>query len=341
VGGFDVIIVDAPPIPDPAPGMLKMQLEFAHVTRPDEVFFVADARTGSEAARAARAIHGALRLTGVVLTRMDEDREGGALLSMRKLSGVPVRYLGTGPRPEDFEEFHPDRLTERILGRGDIPSLVEEVPPAVDQEAVSKCAEALFAGTFTMDDFLGLFEHMKKLGPLKEVLAQAGPGLAQLAEGMSAEEMECQMAHTKAMILSMTPAERSRPDVMGRSRQCRIARGSGTALDDVNDLLKEFQNTRKMYRQIGREGPGAFIAQREPKKRAMRRRDGRGVVCERCGAPYGLVGVPVAGIAYHDSPVFEVRYACQRPGCSAPDIIFRVPEADLTPEERRRLNRWE
>jgi signal recognition particle subunit SRP54 len=172
---------------------------------------------------------------------------------------------------------------------GDIVSLVEKAQEVVDQEEVQKRAEALFTGTFTMEDFLGLFEQMKKLGPMKQVLEQAGPGFAQLTEGMSAEEMEDQMVHTKAMILSMTPDERFQPELIDHPRRRRIARGSGTSLDEVNQLLKEFKHTRKMFKQIGQQGGfGGFLVRRGFRKRKMRQlKDMK----KQGGLPFNLPGL--------------------------------------------------
>ncbi len=279
--GHDVVVLDTA-------GRLAIDREMmdevksvAEKVQPDEVFLVCDAMTGQDAVNSAKAFNDELSLTGVILTKLDGDARGGAAMSVKAITGKPIKFAGVGEKLEDFEEFHPDRMAGRILGMGDIVSLVEKAQSELDREQVQKQAEALFTGTFTMDDFLGLFEQMKKLGPMKDVLEKAGPGFAQMAEGMTAEEMEKMMVHTKAMILSMTPEERFQPEVIDHSRRRRIARGSGTSLEEVNQLLKEFKQSRKMFKEMGKMGGlGGFVVRRGFRKRKMRqlkelRRDGR------------------------------------------------------------------
>jgi signal recognition particle subunit SRP54 len=288
--GRDVVILDTA-------GRLAIDREMmdevkavAEKVTPDEIFLVCDAMTGQDAVNSAKAFNDELSLTGVILTKLDGDARGGAAMSVKEVTGKPIKFAGVGEKVEDFEEFHPDRMAGRILGMGDIVSLVEKAQEVVDQEEVQKRAEALFTGTFTMEDFLGLFDQMKKLGPMKQVLEQAGPGFAQLTEGMSAEEMEDQMVHTRAMILSMTPEERFQPEVIDHPRRRRIARGSGTSLDEVNQLLKEFKHTRKMFKQIGQQGGfGGFLVRRGFRKRKMRQlKDMK----KQGGIPFSLPGMP-------------------------------------------------
>ncbi|MHC4862280.1 MAG: signal recognition particle receptor subunit alpha [Planctomycetota bacterium] len=223
------------------------------------------------------------------------------------------------------------RVVQRVLldlGLVKLDPEVEEAQEAIDQEAAQEQAEKLFAGTFTMDDFLGLFEQMKKLGPMKKVMEMAGPGFDQLTDGISPEEVEVQMARTKAMILSMTPRERFHPEILDDSRRRRIARGSGTSLGDVDQLMKEFKQARKMFKQVGQQGGlGSALARRGLRKRRSRRlrmlyEDGqvigrtRRLPCSRCGAPSVLTGTPT----------------------SAGEELG--PANRLSPEERDRWNRW-
>jgi signal recognition particle subunit SRP54 len=267
--GRDVVILDTA-------GRLAIDREMmdevravAKKTDPDEIFLVCDAMTGQDAVNSADAFNRELELTGVILTKLDGDARGGAAMSVKAVTGKPIKFACVGEKTEDFEEFHPDRMAGRILGMGDIVTLVEKAQETIDQDAAQEQAEKLFTGTFTMDDFLGLFEQMKKLPMgMKQMMEMAGPGFAQLTEGMSSEEMETQMARTKAMILSMTPRERFHPETLDVSRRRRIAKGSGTALGDVNQLLKEFKQARKMFKQVGQQGGlGGALARRGFRKR--------------------------------------------------------------------------
>jgi signal recognition particle subunit SRP54 len=269
--GRDVVILDTA-------GRLAIDREMMDEVRsvaakvdPDEVFLVCDSMTGQDAVNSAKAFNEELELTGVILTKLDGDARGGAAMSVKAVTGKPIKFAGVGEKIEDFEEFHPDRMAGRILGMGDIVTLVEKAQETVDQEEAQEQAEKLFTGTFTMDDFLSLFEQMKKLGPMKQVMEMAGPGFAQMTEGMSADEIETQMSRTKAMILSMTAKERFHPEVLDVSRRRRVARGSGTTLDDVNMLVKEFKQARKMFKQMGQQsGIGAALARRGFRKQKQK-----------------------------------------------------------------------
>lgn len=244
---------------------------------PHEVFLVCDAMTGQDAVNSAKAFNEELELTGVILTKLDGDARGGAAMSVKAVTGKPIKFAGVGEKIEDFEEFHPDRMAGRILGMGDIVSLVEKAQEEIDQEEAREQAEKLFTGTFTMDDFIGLFDQVKKLGPIGKVMEQLGPGAEQLTQGMNAEDMEKQMGRTKAMILSMTQRERIHPELIDHSRRRRIAKGSGTSLDDVNGLLKEFKQTRKMFKQLGQGGGGlggALVRRGFRKKKMKQLRQG-------------------------------------------------------------------
>ncbi len=293
--GQDVVILDTA-------GRLAIDREMMDEVRavarkvdPQEIFLVCDAMTGQDAVNSAKAFDEELALTGVILTKLDGDARGGAAMSVKAVTGKPIKYAGLGEKLEDFAEFHPDRMAGRILGMGDIVSLVEKAQEAIDQEQAQEQAAKLFAGSFDMEDFLGLFDQMKKLGSMKKVLEQAGPGFAQFTEGMSGEEMEKEMARTKAMILSMTPKERYRPEILDVSRRRRIARGSGTSLDDVNRLLKEFKLVRKQFKQLGQQGgiagKLAMRGVRKRKKRRMKDLLGKG------GLPGELGGLPDSGDA--------------------------------------------
>ncbi|MHC4470546.1 MAG: signal recognition particle protein [Planctomycetota bacterium] len=295
--GRDVVILDTA-------GRLAIDREMmdevkavAKKVAPDEIFLVCDAMTGQDAVNSAKAFNEILELTGVILTKLDGDARGGAAMSVKAVTGRPIKFAGVGEKVEDIEEFHPDRMAGRILGMGDIVTLVEKAQDAIDQEAAQEQAEKLFTGTFTMDDFLGLFEQMKKLGPMKKVMEMAGPGFDQLTEGMSSDEIETQMARTKAMILSMTPRERFHPEVLDVSRRRRVAKGSGTSLGDVNQLVKEFKQARKMFKQVGQQGglAGAMA------KRGFRKRKSRQL--KDIKATGGQLPVDIPGFSTGDGGV--------------------------------------
>ena len=265
----------------------------AKKVEPHEIFLVCDAMTGQDAVNSAKAFNEELELTGVILTKLDGDARGGAAMSVKAVTGKPIKFAGIGEKIEDFEEFHPDRMAGRILGMGDIVTLVERAQQELDQDQAREQAEKLFTGTFTMDDFLGIFDQVKKLGPIGKVMEMI-PGAGQLMEGMSPDDMEKQVSRTKAMIHSMTPRERIHPESIDQSRRRRIARGSGTSLDDVNGLLKEFKQTRKMFKQLGQGGGGlggALVRRgfRKGKKQQLKQMKAAG------GLPLDLPGFPAGG----------------------------------------------
>jgi len=266
--GRDVVILDTAGRLAIDREMMDEVASVAKKTAPDEIFLVCDAMTGQDAVTSAEAFNKELELTGIILTKLDGDARGGAAMSVKEVTGKPIKFVGVGEKIEDFEEFHPDRMAGRILGMGDIVTLVEKAQENIDQEEAQAQAEKMFSGTFTMDDFLGLFEQMNKLGGVTKLLGHLGEQGKQLTQGMDEEEMEKQMVHTKAMILSMTARERIHPELIDHSRRRRIAKGSGTTLDDVNQLLKEFKQSRKMMKQMGKQGGLAGkLAQRGIMKR--------------------------------------------------------------------------
>jgi len=209
-----------------------------------------DAMTGQEAVRVAEAFHAKLPVTGLVLTKMDGDARGGAALSIRAATGLPVAFLGTGERTDGLEPFHPDRLAQRILGMGDILSFVERVQDNVDQAEAEQAAERMMQNRFTLEDFRTQLNQIKKMGPIGQLL-QMVPGASQMA-GAAQEAVDSgQMKRIEAIIDSMTPDERRRPEIIKASRRRRIAIGSGTSTADVNRLLKQFVEMQRMMKMIG------------------------------------------------------------------------------------------
>ncbi len=216
--------------------------------QPQEVLLVADAATGQQAVSVATHFHEALGLTGLVLTKLDGDARGGAALSMREVTQQPIKFAGMGEKLDQFEPFHPDRLAGRILGMGDIVSLVEKAAAAIDEDEARAMEEKLRTASFDLNDFLTQFKMMKKLGPLENLLALV-PGMSNV-KGFSVDEK--QMKRVEAIVLSMTQPERKNPDILNARRRQRIARGSGVSVTEVNDLLKRFSEMRKMMKNMGK-----------------------------------------------------------------------------------------
>ena len=217
--------------------------------KPDEILLVADGMTGQDAVKIAQGFNDALGVTGVILTKMDGDARGGAALSIRAATGLPVAFLGTGERTDGLEAFHPDRLAQRILGMGDILSFVERVQENVDQEEAEKTAKRMMENRFTLEDFRSQLNQIKKMGPIGQLVGMI-PGAGQMA-GAAQEAVDSgQMKRIEAIIDSMTPDERRRPEIIKASRRRRIAIGSGTSTAEVNRLLKQFVEMQRMMKMI-------------------------------------------------------------------------------------------
>jgi signal recognition particle subunit SRP54 len=225
--------------------------EMKHQLHPSEVLLVADAMTGQDAVGVAQQFHERVGLTGLILTKMDGDARGGAALSMRSVTGVPIKYVGVGEKPADLESFYPDRLASRILGMGDALTLIEKAQEVFDQEQAQKMEQKLRTASFTLEDFLEQLRQVKKMGPMSQLLGMV-PGLSGLAGEIPQEVTDKQLVRIEAMISSMTPAERQDPRIIGGSRKRRIARGSGTTVQDVNQLMSQFRLVQKMMKQVSK-----------------------------------------------------------------------------------------
>ncbi len=219
-------------------------------TKPSEVLLVADAMTGQDAVRVASEFHARLGLTGLILTKVDGDARGGAAISMRAVTGVPIKYLGVGEKTDALEDFHPERLASRILGMGDVLTLIEKAQTSLDQEQAFGMAHKLVKGEFNLEDFLQQLQQMKKLGPLSQLLDMI-PGLSQATKGIAPEITDGQFKVIEAIINSMTRQERRNPRLINASRKRRIARGSGTTVQEVNALLTQFRQTQRLMKQLG------------------------------------------------------------------------------------------
>ncbi|WP_376793054.1 signal recognition particle protein [Thermoflexus sp.] len=223
--------------------------------RPGEILLVADAMTGQDAVRAAEAFHRRLGLTGLILTKLDGDARGGAAISIRAVTGVPIKFIGVGEKPDQLEPFQPERLASRILGMGDVLALIEKAQEAVEAEKAAEMARKLTRAEFTLEDFLEQLRMVRKMGPLSQLL-ELMPGYHQLARMISPEEADRQFKRVEAIINSMTPEERRNPEIINASRKRRIARGSGTTVQEVNQLLSEFRQLQRLMKQVksGRGG---------------------------------------------------------------------------------------
>jgi signal recognition particle subunit SRP54 len=233
--------------------------ELTRVVRPVETLLVIDAMVGQEAVAVAQAFASAVPLTGLVLSKIDGDARGGAALSISAVTGLPVKFLGTGEKTDALEPFHPDRLAGRILGMGDVLTLVERAQEAFDQKAAEKTASRLQAGSFTLEDMLEQLQQVKKMGPIDQVIEMI-PGMGGMAKEAQASVDRGDLGRTEAIIRSMTPRERRDPDVLNASRRRRIAAGSGTSIAEVNRLVKQFTDMQKLMKQLrgGRRIPGMF-----------------------------------------------------------------------------------
>jgi signal recognition particle subunit SRP54 len=215
--------------------------------KPAEILYVADAMSGQEAVNVAETFHARLGITGIVFAKIDGDARGGAALSIRSVTGIPIKFLGTGEKPSDLEVFHPDRLASRILGTGDVVTLVEKAQETVDLEQAEKLAKKLQKQAFTFDDFLDQLRQLRKMGSLSDLLGMM-PGMSGQLKGLKVDDDS--LVQVESMIQSMTAQERSRPDILNGSRRKRIARGSGHTIQEVNRFLKQFAAMQKMARSM-------------------------------------------------------------------------------------------
>jgi signal recognition particle protein len=215
---------------------------------PQEVLLVCDAATGQQAVSVAEHFHNALGLTGIILTKLDGDARGGAALSLREVTKQPIKFAGVGEKIDQFEPFYPDRLAGRILGMGDVVSLVEKAAEAITEEDARRMEEKLRTASFDLNDFLQQFKMLRRMGPLENILGML-PGMDKL-KGSSIDEG--QLKRVEAIILSMTPQERARPDILNARRRQRVARGSGTTVTEVNNLILRFSQMRKMMKNTGK-----------------------------------------------------------------------------------------
>jgi signal recognition particle subunit SRP54 len=258
--GADVVIVDTAGRLHVDPEMMRQARKIKDVTKPAHVLMACDAMTGQDAVIQARAFMHDVDTTGFILTKLDGDARGGAALSMTGVTGRPIFFAGTGERLDDLEPFYPDRMAGRILGMGDVLTLIEKAQDTVDVEKAAAAAEQMMQGRFNLEDFLEQLRQMRKLGPIQDILKMLPgvPGGKNAVKEMAEAVDEAELRRAEAMILSMTREERRNPAIISGSRRLRIADGSGTTTADVNQLLKDFEGARKMMRSMmgGKRLPG-------------------------------------------------------------------------------------
>lgn len=259
--GYRFVFIDTAGRLHVNPELMQELATIKESIKPAEVLLVVDAMTGQDAVNVAQAFQNQLGLTGVILTKLDGDARGGAALSVQAVTGCPIKYVGVGEKLDALEPFHPDRMASRILGMGDILTLIEKTQVAVNEEKARELERKLRHQTFTLEDFLEQIQQIRTMGPLPELL-QLFPGLGKVKQLQNLEVSEQEVKRVMAVIQSMTPEERRHPEIINGSRKRRIAAGSGTQIQDVNRLLKQFFQMQQLMRQLGGGGKGKKL----PKK---------------------------------------------------------------------------
>jgi signal recognition particle subunit SRP54 len=267
--GNDVVIVDTAGRLHVDVEMMKQARRIRDAVKPDHVLMACDAMTGQDAVIQAREFLKEVDTTGFVLTKLDGDARGGAALSITAVTGRPVFFAGVGEKPEDLEDFHPDRMAGRIMGMGDVLSLIDKASEKLDADEAKASAEKMLQGAFTLEDFLGQLRQMRQLGPIQDLLKMLPgmPGGKNAFKEIADQVDEQKLSQAEALILSMTPEERRNPGIISGSRRLRIAHGAGSTTSDVNTLLKDFEGARKMMRTMmggGKGGPGMISMPKLP-----------------------------------------------------------------------------
>lgn len=282
--GNDVVILDTAGRLHIDEALMDELKNIKKEVEPNEILLVIDSMTGQDAVNVAKSFNELLDITGVILTKLDGDTRGGAALSVKAVTGRPIKFAGTGEKLDDIEVFHPDRMASRILGMGDVLTLIEDAQNKMDAEKAEEMAQKMMSNKFDFNDLYDQFEQVKKMGPLKGILSKI-PGVGKQLEGVDIDDR--QIDWVQAIILSMTPEERSHPHIMNPSRKRRIATGSGRSIEEVNRLIKQIDQMQKMMRQMTKGGKGS------KKRRKMK------------GLP-GLGGMPMNGMGGPDGmPPFK------------------------------------
>ncbi len=247
--GYDTVFIDTAGRLHIDEALMDELRDIKAEVKPDEILLTVDAMTGQDIVQVARSFHETLQVSGLVVTKMDGDARGGGVLSVRALTQVPVKFVGQGEKVDEMDYFYPERMAERILGMGDILTLVEQAQEKMDMESAQKTAERMMSGTFTLDDMLAQYEQMSKMGPLGNMMKMI-PGLNQFAGQLDDEKASEEMKRQKAIIQSMTKEERQDPSILRASRKNRIAKGSGTTVQEVNKVVNMYEKMKTMFKQM-------------------------------------------------------------------------------------------
>ena len=253
-GGYTVLVIDTAGRSQLDSDMMTELRSVAQKTNPVETLLVVDSMIGQEALPIAEGFRDAIQLTGLILSKMDGDARGGAAISIRSVTGVPIKFLGTGEKLDALESYDPARLSSRILGMGDMIGLIEKAEAAFDTEDAEKQASKLMSGEFSLEDWMDQMRQVRKMGPLGQIMDMLPGQMGQAARDIPPDEMEAQLKRTEAILSSMTVQERKNPKLLNASRRRRIATGSGNSVQDVNRLMKQFRETSKLFKQLQKSG---------------------------------------------------------------------------------------
>ena len=251
--GYDTVLIDTAGRLQIDDELMQELKDIKDLIKPEEILLTVDALTGQDIVNVANAFNDLLDVTGLILTKFDGDSKGGAALSVKAVTGVPIKFTGVGERINDLEQFYPERLAQRILGMGDVVSFVEKAQEEMDMKKAEETANRLMSGKFTMDDLLNSIEQSRKLGPLSSIMNMM-PGMSDMAKAVNDDDADNQLKQIKAIIQSMTPAERQDPSIMRSSHKRRIATGSGTSVDAVNKLCNQYDKMKKVFKNFSSLG---------------------------------------------------------------------------------------
>ena len=251
--GYDTVLIDTAGRLQIDDELMQELKDIKDLIKPEEILLTVDALTGQDIVNVANAFNDLLDVTGLILTKFDGDSKGGAALSVKAVTGVPIKFTGVGERINDLEQFYPERLAQRILGMGDVVSFVEKAQEEMDMKKAEETANRLMSGKFTMDDLLNSIEQSRKLGPLSSIMNMM-PGMSDMAKAVNDDDADNQLKQIKAIIQSMTPAERQDPSIMRSSHKRRIAAGSGTSVDAVNKLCNQYDKMKKVFKNFSSLG---------------------------------------------------------------------------------------
>lgn len=249
--GYDTVIFDTAGRLHIDEELMDELVQIKNIVHPSEILLTVDAMTGQDIVTVAKTFHDQLQVTGLVLNKLDGDSRGGGILSVRSVAKVPVKFVGQGEKIDDLDFFYPERMADRILGMGDVVSLIEQAQDKMDQDVAQKTAERMMSGQFTLDDMLAQFQQVKKMGSLGSIMKMI-PGMGQMNANIDEEKAELQMKKNEAIILSMTKQERDNPSILKASRKNRIAKGAGVTVTDVNRLLSQYDKTKQAMKQMSR-----------------------------------------------------------------------------------------